>query len=305
VQIVKSADRPRTTIIVPTRNCFSLLKACIQSVQPVAARLEAQILVVDNESSDPATLVYFTEIERHGATVLRVGGVCNLARLLNTAATKASSEVLCFLNNAVTATDDQWLDEMLSKIVAPDVGAVGALLTRPSGMVAHGGIVLGPRFAPDDAFVDRFDSDVGYGDLLCVAHECSAVSAACLVTRRQDFVSVGGMDEIRFPLDLLNVDYCLKLRAAGKRIVFTPHAKLIRSESAGVFNNGLPDRKKCFERELSNLRAKWGSVLAADPYYSPILSRDGIPYSALAWPPGPLEPRFNELPVPVQLPPGF
>ena len=234
-----------------------------------------------------------------------VPGSFNFARLNNRAAEAANTEFLCLLNNDVQARDDGWLDEMLSRIGEPDVGAVGALLLWPSGVVQHGGVVLGTNFAADHAFKDRIEGDPGYGDLLRVAHECSSVTAACLVTRRLDYLGVGGMDEVRFPVNFNDVDYCLKLRARGQRIVFTPHAKLLHLKSASRGVDLAMDRKARLDRELRNLRSKWGSVLAADPYYSPLLSRDPIPYSALAWPPGSAEPRVNLAPVAAEVPPGF
>ena len=145
---------------------------------------------------------------------------------------RRTPNLLCLLNNDVKALDDGWLEEMLSRIGEPDVGAVGALLLWPSGVVQHGGVVLGTNFAADHAFKDRMEGDPGYGDLLRVAHECSSVTAACLVTRRLDYLDVGGMDEVPFPVNFNDVDYCLKLRARGQRIVFTPHAKLLHLESA-------------------------------------------------------------------------
>jgi GT2 family glycosyltransferase len=305
VKITRAHDRVATTIIIPSRNRHHLLRNCIECIRPAVERTRAQILVVDNDSSDPDTLNYLTEIERRIATVLRISGEFNFPRLNNYAAEAAHGEVLCLLNNDVNALDEQWLDEMLSRLAERDVGAVGALLVWPSGVVQHGGVVLGPSFAAAHAFNDRLDSDVGYSDLLRVAHECSAVTGACLVTRRRDFLDVGGMDEVQFPVNFNDVDYCLKLRANGKRIVFTPHAKLIRLEAASRGADVKADKEKCFERELRNLRAKWGPILAADPYYSPILSRDPIPFSALAWPAGRMEPRVNRPPIPVQIPPGF
>ena len=113
------------------------------------------------------------------------------------------------------------------------------------------------------------------------------------------------MDEVLFPVNFNDVDYCLKLRARGQSIVFTPHAKLLKLGSAAPAPELAPDRKARLDRELRNLRSKWGSVLAADPYYSPLLSRDQMPYSALAWPPGSAEPRVNLAPVAAEVPPGF
>jgi GT2 family glycosyltransferase len=305
VRIGRKHDPLSTTIVIPTRNRHRLLQACIDSIRPAVERTKAELMIVDNDSTDPAMLAYLDEIEGDLATVLHVPGDFNFPRLNNRAAKAAHGEVLCLLNNDVKALDDHWLEEMLSRIAVGDVGAVGALLVWPSGVVQHGGVVLGPSFAAKHAFNDRIDGDAGYGDLLRIAHECSAVTAACLVTRRQDYLEVGGMDEIRFPVNFNDVDYCLKLRANGKRIVFTPHAKLAHLESASRGADIGTDQTSRFDRELRNLREKWGTVLAADPYYSPLLSRDPIPFSALAWPAGPMQPRVNQPPTPVEIPIGF
>jgi GT2 family glycosyltransferase len=305
VQITRKCNAASVTVIIPTRNRHDLLRNCIESIRPAVERIQAEILIVDNDSADSATLECFAETDKLIAKIIRVPGEFNFATLHNCAAKAANGEILCFLDNGVKALNDQWLDEMLSRISERDVGAVGALLIWPSKVVRHGGIVLGPSFAVADAFNDRLDGDVGYCDLLRVAHECSAVTAACLATRRDYFFAVGGMDEVQFPINFNDVDYCLKLRASGKRIVFTPHAKLWHLESASRRRNGTAGHKDQFERELQNLRAKWGAVLAADPYYSPILSRDPNPFSALAWPPGPIEPRANKRPVGIEIPAGF
>jgi GT2 family glycosyltransferase len=305
VRVSRRIAADSTTIIIPTRDRHELLRSCIDSIRPAIERHSAEILVVDNDSSDPATLDYLAQIDGTAAKVMRVPGHFNYARLNNLAAEAATGDVLCLLNNDVKALDDVWLEEMLSRLADPDVGAVGALLLWPSGVVQHGGVVLGPNFAAIHACNDRMSNDPGYGDLLRVAHECSAVTAACLVTRRSDYVTVGGMDEIRFPVNYNDVDYCLKLRAAGKRIVLTPHAKLLHFESASRGADKQPERRGRFERELQNLRAKWPDVLAGDPYYSPVLSLDPIPFSALAWPLRDIGPRVGFSPVAVQVPPGF
>ena len=305
VRVARKSASGRTTIIVPTRNRRTLLQGCIDSIEPAIKRAQAELLIVDNDSADVDTLEYLRDLERDDATVLRVPGEFNFPRLINRAAEVAQGDILCLLNNDVKAFDECWLEEMLGRLAAEDVGAVGALLVWPSGVVQHGGVVLGPSFAATHAFNDRVNTDNGYGDLLVVAHECSAVTAACLVTRRQDYLGAGGMDEIRFPVNFNDVDYCLKLRALGKRIVFTPHAKLAHLESASRGSKTRPNQEERFERELHNLRSKWGHVLAADPYYSPVLSLDPIPFSALAWPIRALESRLNVSPNPISIPAGF
>ena len=305
VKVGRATEAAQVSIVIPTRNRRELLEACIASLEPATRKRRCEIIVVDNDTSDPDTLDYLASIDGRLARIVRVAGDFNFARLNNRAAVAASGDYLCLLNNDVQALDGDWLDEMLGRAAAPDVGAVGASLLWPSGVVQHGGVVLGPNFAAAHAFNERMDGDAGYGDLLRVAHECSAVTAACLVTRRRDYIDLGGMDEFRFPVNFNDVDYCLKLRAAGKRIVFTPHARLLHLESASRGTDRQADRKARFARELTNLRAKWAGVLTSDPFYSPALSLDPIPFSALAWPLRPMLARTSAPPIPVAVPPAF
>jgi hypothetical protein len=113
------------------------------------------------------------------------------------------------------------------------------------------------------------------------------------------------MDDAHFGVAFNDVDYCLKLREIGKRIVFTPHVRLIHAESASRGRDARADKRDRFERELAMLRARWEKCLLEDKTYNPQLSRDGVPYRGLAWPPGPLQPRSNTPPQARDLPPGF
>ncbi len=305
VRIRRPIPRERVTVIIPTRDRLSLLRTCLDSIAPAVERCRADILVVDNDSADPDTIDYLADLPRRGIRTLRIEGPFNFARLNNQAASMLDSDVLCLLNNDIEASSDDWLEEMLTRLSEPDVGAVGALLTWPGGVVQHGGVVLGMNFAATHAFTDRLNDDPGFLDQLRVAHECSAVTAACLATRRSDYLAMGGMDEARFAVAFNDVDYCLRLRQAGKRIVFTPHAKLVHAESASRGKDDRADRRDRFERELNLLRARWGESLNEDPTYNPQLSRDGVPYSGLAWPPGLRNPRYNHVLPARDLPLGF
>jgi O-antigen biosynthesis protein len=312
IHVVRKIEQQKITIVIPTRDQRSSLERCVESIRPAAKRRAAEILIVDNDSADPDALRYLSEIDGTLARVMKVAGPSNFARLNNRAARNATGDLLCLLHNSIEALDDHWLEEIMSRIVEADVGAVGALLRWPSGVVQHGGMVLGGSlegvgtgFAVAHAFNDRIEGDPGYCDLLRVAHECSAVTAACMLTRRLDYFNVGGMDEVQFPVNFTDVDYCLRLRALGRRIVITPHARLVHHQLAGRTKDWSEDRKKPFEHELRNLRSKWGNVLAADPYYSPLLSRNSVPFLGLAWPPGPIEPRVNRPPIAAVAPLGF
>ncbi len=304
VRIARLRPRGRVSIIIPTRNRLDLLEPCLDSLRDTLADIDREVIVVDNGSSDPELLAYLDRVAGPDVRVLPAKGHFNYAALNNEAAALASGDFLLFLNNDVEARESGWLNEMLGRSAEPDVGAVGALLSWPSGVVQHGGIALGPDFAAVEAFQDRIEGDPGYADLLDVAHECSAVTAACLLTRRRVFRAHGGFDAVRFPINFNDVDYCLKLRANRYRVVFTPFARLVHREASSRGRDARPDAKARAARELANLRNRWGDVLGADPFYSPLLSLDGLPYSGLAWPPRPMPARQRHQPTATPVPPG-
>jgi GT2 family glycosyltransferase len=308
VRVKRERAKGRATIIIPTRDRLDLLRDCLTSIEPAVAKFGADILVIDNDSTDEATLDYLAKLTKKSnkrTNVMRIPGPFNFAKMNNIAVQATRSEYLCFLNNDVRAGDPDWLNELAGRMTDPDVGAVGALLLWPSGVVQHGGVVLGPNFEATHAFNDRLAEEPGYGDLLRIAHECSAVTAACLLTRRADYLDVGGMDEIHLAVSFNDVDFCLRLREAGKRVILTPHARLTHLESASRAPDSRRDRTARYGRELQVLRSRWGQVLIEDPYYNPTLSLDAVPFSALAWPPRSLKARGNGAPVSRDLPPGF
>lgn len=305
IRVMREVPQGKVSIVIPTRNRVGLLRRCLETIAPALVRTPAEIIVVDNDSSDPETLDYLAAIDGKIARVLRVPGVFNFSRLNNAAAEAASGDYLCLLNNDIEALDDRWLDEMLSRIAEPDVGAVGATLLWPTGVIQHAGVVLGPNLGAVHAFNDRMQDDCGYADMLSVARECSAVTAACLLTRKADYLAVGGMDEIFFPVNFNDVDYCLKLRALGRRIVVTPHARLLHLESASRGSDQSPDRAGRMQRELRSLRARWLGPIVSDPYYNPSLSLDSIAFSALAWPPRDRTARLNQPAQPASIPLGM
>jgi len=305
VRVTRQPANPSVSIIIPVRNRVDLLRKCLESIDPAVKKNAAEIIIIDNDSSDPETLAFLAGFEAPKRRVLRVAGAFNFSKLNNLAAQAVASDYLCLLNNDVRALDSLWLDELLSRCAEEDVAAVGALLIWPSGVVQHGGVVLGPNFGATHAFNDRLESDPGYADLLLVARECSAITAARLLTRRADYLAVGGLDEVFFPINFNDVDYCLKQRARGKRIIFTPHARLLHLESASRGDHQSAHRKGLFERELRSLRTRWMEALLADPSYSPLLSLDPVPYSALAWPLRTLLPRWRSLPLQADIPAGM
>lgn len=145
--------------------------------------------------------------------------------------------------------------------------------------------MLGPSFSASHAFDDCYQSDPGYGDLLRVACQPSAVTGACLLVRRSSYRAVGGMDAVHFPVNFNDVDLCLKLAAWGGNVILTPHLDAVHLGSASRGSDRRPDQRARYARELAALRARWGDALQADPAYSPLLALSDNPYTALACPP--------------------
>ena len=151
----------KVSILIPTRDRVDLLKPCMESLERTLAGVDAEIIVIDNDSASPETQAYFAEISGRGARVAYVGGPFNYARIIDAGASIARGEFLLLLNNDVEALRAGWLEEMLGRMAEPDVGAVGSLLVWPSGVVQHGGVVLGLGFAAGHAFNERIEGDFG------------------------------------------------------------------------------------------------------------------------------------------------
>jgi GT2 family glycosyltransferase len=186
-----------------------------------------------------------------------------------------------------------WLDEMASQAIRPTVGAVGAKLYYPDGTLQHAGVVLGvgdvPQKVAGHLYAGAGANHAGYQGHLRLARNVSAVTAACLAIRKDVYDSVGGMDEAHLAVAFNDVDLCLKVRAAGYDIVWTPFAELYHHESASRGSDLAPEKVARFEAEVRVMRERWGPVLDADPFYGPVFDKRYANYR-LGDPPGRVAP---------------
>lgn len=286
VAVRRAPPAGRVGIIIPTRDRMDLLRPCIESILATSHHVDYQILIIDNGSVEPETLKYLNKCRRQGLAVIRDDEPFNYARLNNDAVKALNTPFICFLNNDVEVRSPDWLNVMQSYFARDDVAGVGAKLTWPNGMLQHGGVVIGLNYAAGHGFDRYLASEAGYAEGILTARECSALTAACLLVRRADFLSVGGFDAEAFPVAFNDVDLCLKLRRAGKVLIWTPDAELLHHESASRRGDwGLPSKVARADKELAELRRRWGPALLSDPYYNPNLNLDAYPYTGLALPP--------------------
>lgn len=262
------------SLVIPTRDRADLLQRCIDTIQRCTDWPQLEIIVIDNGSAEEATHAYFAEIAKQGVRVLPMPGPFNYADLNNRAIVQASGDIIGLVNNDIEALHAGWLDEIVAQLLRPDVGAVGAKLLWPNGMVQHGGVLLGVGNVAGHLGNRLADADWGDHGRNQLVQQVSGCTAACLFLRKDDYLQLGGMDAHAFPVAFNDVDLCLKVRASGKAIVWTPHAKLLHAESASRGHEDTPQKKARAQREVDQLRLKWGHVLLQDPAYHPALNLD-------------------------------
>ena len=274
---------PKVSLIVPTRDRADLLRVCVDGFLHETRYKNLEVLIADNDSSDADTLSYLAKVATHPRVrVIPCPGPFNYSRINNQAVEHATGTLIGLMNNDLKVLDPNWLHEMVGNAVRPDVGAVGAKLLHGDGTVQHAGVTLGIGLASH--LYKSFPGDAeGRQKRLVLPQDVSAVTAACLVLRREVWDELGGLDE-EFPVAYNDVDLCLKVKAAGYRVVWTPDALVYHLESQSRGRDIAPDKRERLNQDKARLIERWGDVLSADPFHNANLSANHID-SRLAFPP--------------------
>jgi lipopolysaccharide biosynthesis protein/GT2 family glycosyltransferase len=278
-------NQPLVSLIIPTRNGLALLQQCIDSILTKTSYTNYEILVVDNGSDDIATLKYLKQIITDiRIRVVRDEGPFNYSALNNSAVRKCRGEVVGLINNDIEVISPDWLSEMVSHSLRPGVGAVGARLWYPNNTLQHGGVILGIGSAAGHSHKGLPSDRYGYFNRAVLTQSYSAVSAACLIIRKHIYEQVNGLNEANLSIAYNDVDFCIRVREAGYRNIWTPHAELYHHESATRGHEDTPEKKARLANEMSYLKTRWGDLLLNDPCYSPNLTLEKEDFS-FAWPP--------------------
>ncbi len=283
------------SLIIPTRDHVDMLERCINSIQKYTEWLNLEIIVIDNNSIEKKSKAYFRSLHKKNIKILPIPGTFNFADLNNRAVEVAKGDIIGLINNDIEVLHAGWLDEIVSHLLSPGVGAVGGKLLWPNGMVQHGGVLLGIGNVAGHYGNNLADEDWGNHGRNQLIQQVSAVTAACLFLRKSDYIDVGGMDTKAFPVAFNDVDLCLKLRKKGKIIIWTPYARLLHAESASRGHEDTAQKRTRAQREINQLRQRWGSVLLRDPAYHPSLNLDSHSqaFGGLAIPPRDRSPRLS------------
>lgn len=255
----------RVSILIPTRDRLELLRRCIETLTARTAYQNYEIVILNNESSEPWTLEWLANC---GHRVLDCPGPFNYAAMHNAAVRAVDSPWLCLLNNDTEIIEPHWLGAMCEHVQRPEIGCVGAKLLFPDGLVQHAGVVLGIQGRAAHAFAGKQAHHPGARGQLHAVRNYSAVTAACMMIRREVFLGIGGFDEQRFPVAYNDVELCVRALRHGYRNVYTPHAVLKHHECATRPRVDNP-------HEVAGLRETClGPNGWTDPFYHPSLSHD-------------------------------
>jgi O-antigen biosynthesis protein len=277
---VELPDRARkVSIIVPTRDRADLLERCIEGLLNRTDYPAMEVIVVDNESREEKTKQV---LAKYPVRVLPFPGEFNWSAMNNAGAQEATGDILLFLNNDIDVIEKSWLRELAKQAWREDTGAVGAKLLFADGTVQHAGIWLGPGGRVRHLLRLSKKDDEGYLGQLSLMRNLSAVTGACMATRRKVFVELNGFDE-SFPVSYNDLDFCLRLRQKGYQVVWTPHAELLHLESASRGSSEWRWRKE--EADHKRFCAKWQQEMENDPFFNPNLDLIGEETLALACPP--------------------
>ena len=271
---IKIQGNPMVSIIIPNKDHTDDLELCLFSMSRKSTYRNYEVLIVENNSEKEETFEYYKKLpERYPKVrVLTWEKEFNYSAINNFAAEEAQGEYLLFLNNDVEILTPDWIEEMLQNCQQENVAAVGAKLYYPDDTIQHAGVVLGLGGIAGHIMCRASREDPGYFGRMISVQEISAVTAACMMVKKSEFDSVKGFDET-FQVAFNDIDLCMKFRAAGKKIVFTPYAELYHYESKSRGLEDTPEKQFRFDKEVKRFQEKWAQQLEmGDPYYSPNLS---------------------------------
>ena len=277
---------PLVSLIIPTRNGLHLIRQCITSILEKTTYKNYEIIIVDNGSDDPSVIEYFKSLQSQAAIrIIRDDRDFNYSALNNAAIQQARGDIVGLVNNDIEVISPDWLSEMVSLVLQPRVGAVGAKLWYPDRTLQHGGVLLGIGGVANHAHYKMPDCSFGYFGRAAVTQEFSAVTAACLLIKKSIYEEVGGLNERDLKIAFNDIDFCLRVKQAGYRNIWTPYAELYHHESASRGTENTPEKQARFLSEVHYMMQAWDGQLQNDPAYSPNLTLEIDADFSLAWPP--------------------
>ena len=267
-------EEPLVSVIIPNKDHRADLDLCLTSLLDKGTYRNLEVIVVENNSTEPETFDYYEELQekRKNVRVVTWKREFNFSAINNYGVTFAHGEYLLFLNNDVEVIEPDVIREMLGYARRDDVGIVGARLLYQDDTIQHAGVVIGFGGIAGHTFIGLHQAENSYFHRAMCAQDYSAVTAACMMSKRSLFDQVGGVRE-ELAVAFNDIDYCLKIRSLGKKVVYNPYALLYHYESKSRGLEDTPEKVERFNREVARFIGYWPEiVINGDPYYNPNLT---------------------------------
>jgi len=267
---------PLISIIIPNKDHSDDLEKCLSSLYEKTTYKNFEIIVVENNSTEQKTFEYYESAKSryNNLKVIVWEKGFNYSAINNFAESEAKGEYILLLNNDIEIITPDWIEQMLMFAQRKDVGAVGAKLYYDDDTIQHAGVIVGLGGVAGHSHKDFARDNPGYMARASIAQNLSACTAACLMIRKDVYDEVGGLDE-GYAVAFNDIDFCMKIRAAGYLIVFTPFAEFYHYESKSRGDEDTPEKRERFNGEIFRFQERWGKELkAGDPYYNPNLTLD-------------------------------
>lgn len=267
-------EEPLVSVIIPNKDHRGDLETCLASLLDQGAYRNLEVIVVENNSTDPETFRYYEDLQkkRKQVKVVTWEREFNFSAINNFGVTFSHGEYLLFLNNDVEVIEPEVIREMLGYAMREDVGAVGARLLYEDDTIQHAGVVIGFGGIAGHTFIGLHEAENSYFHRAMCAQDYSAVTAACMMSKRSLFDRVGGFRE-ELAVAFNDIDYCLKIRSLGKKVVYNPYALLYHYESKSRGLEDTPEKVERFNREVARFIGYWPEiVIQGDPCYNPNLT---------------------------------
>ncbi|ARR62878.1 MULTISPECIES: glycosyltransferase family 2 protein [Enterobacteriaceae] len=276
-----SEPAPLVSLLIPTRDRRALTETAVRSIVDCSTYTHFEILILDNGSVEQETLDFFAQIQQEDSRVrvLRYDHPFNYSAINNFGVRHAKGAIIGLVNNDIEVINPDWLTEMVSHCMRPEIGCVGAKLYYSNDTIQHGGVILGIGGVAGHSHKQYPRHHPGYFSRLLLTQNLSAVTAACLLIRKNIYEEVAGLDEENLHVAFNDVDFCLKVREAGYRNLWTPYAELYHYESISRGAEDSPEKLARFAREVNFMKSKWGKHLELDPFYSPNLTKSREDFS--------------------------
>ena len=271
---------PLISIIIPNKDHIEDLKKCIDSIVMKSSYRNYEILVVENNSTQQDTFEYYKSLEAmENICVLTYQGEFNYSKINNFGVSKAMGTYILLLNNDTELLYEDSLKDMLDICMREDVGIVGAKLYYENHTIQHAGVIIGMGGMAGHAFIGLPGDCNGYYSRIDCVQDYSAVTAACLMTKKSIYCEVGGLSE-EYRVAFNDIDYCLKVRKLGKLVVYNPYAQLMHYESKSRGLEDSPEKVARFNKEATELCNKWKQIMdEGDPYYNKNLTLNKSDFS--------------------------